>query len=247
MATASANGAVQPMLGSGWLTADTSAQESTGRVAVTDDNTSGLPNPEVPVNDDLIEYETFGLDAGGVGEGFVTTASFPWPAVPKSGNGVVAVVPGSTGNGNDNDDPSGMPGYDGPRPSYSGAYTGTEDLGLNDAVAQQTDTLGFNVLRPGANMGYRRTDTRLLRNLAMGYVNTWRQIWNVTPPVKTANQFTAQPFTNMDGSEGTLPAYANLAMANSGGTAWYVNGPEQPATQEAAPSGEVSDPAAGWA
>lgn len=248
MATATPNGAVGPLLGSGWLTVDQSAQQATGRVPVTADDTAGLPNPQVPVNDDLIDYDMFGLDAGGPGEGWVPTTDFPWPSTPASGDGVVAVLPGATGNQNDNDDPTGMPGYDGPRAAYGGAYANTtEDTGY-DAVAQKTNAWGFNEQQPGANMGYVRQETRLMGNTTPGYVNIWRKIWQVSPSVKTANQFTAQPFTNMDGTEGSLPEYANLGLANSGGVAYYVNGPEAPNVQEAMPvSGGGYDPAAGWA
>jgi len=154
-----------------------------------------------------------------------------------------------TGDGNDNDDPSGMPGYDGPRLSYGGAYANTADQGGLDAVAQKTTEWGFNEVQPGANVGYERIETRLLGNTSKGYVNVWSPIRNVTPPVKTANQFTAQPFTNMDGSEGTLPAYADLSLANSGGPAYYVNGPAAPDVSDAQPSANyyAPDPAIGWA
>lgn len=241
------NAAVPSLLSSGWLTADTSGPESTGRVAVTADNTADLPNPQVPVNDESVE-PGLAPGPGEVGEPWVPTTDFPWPAVSSSGDGVVAILPGMTGNGNDNDDPSGMPGYDGPNLSYGGAYAGVEDQGGNDALAQQTDTLGFNVLQPGANMGYQRQETRLLGNKSPGYVNVWNRIWNTVPMVKTANQFTQQPLTSMAGDEIPLPAYADLgSLANSGGQAYYVNGPEAPQVSEAAPSGSVADPAAGWA
>lgn len=246
--TATPNGAVPSLLSPGWLTFDASAQQSTGRVAVTTDNTAGLPNPQVPVNDEVVEPD-YAPDAGGAGEAWTPTTAFPWPAVAPTGDGIVAVVPGMTGNGNDNDDPSGMPGYDGPNLRYGGAYADTGDQGGSDAVAQQTDTLGFNVLRPGANMGYQRHETRLMGNRAPGYVNIWQRIWNVTPMVKTANPFTQQPLTTMAGDEIPLPAYADLgSLANSGGQAYYVNGPEAPQVSEAVPAAAASaDPAAGWA
>jgi hypothetical protein len=242
------NGAVSSLLSSGWLTADTSGQQSSGRIPVTQDDTASLPNPQVPVQDGVIDLDIEGVDAGGAGEPWGPASSFPWPATPTSGDGVVTVMPGMTGDGNDNDDPAGMPGYDGPQLAYGGAYADTQQQGGLDAVAQRTDSWGFNEVQPGANMGYQRNETRLLGNKSQGYVNTWNQIWNVTPPVKTANMFTAQPFTNMDGSEGSLPQYANLALSNSGGAAYYVNGPEAPQVSEAAPAQyTVADPAAGWA
>lgn len=247
---ATPNGVVPSMLSSGWLTFNDSVQQATGHVAVTSDNDATIPNPEVPINDGVVDYDPFGLDAGAIGEGWIPTGSFPWPALASSGNGVVAVTPGMTGNGNDNDDPTGMPGYDGPTAKFGGAYSMVDTQTGYDAVAQQTDNYGFNVLRPDSNMGYQRTETRLIGNSTPGYVNIWNKIWNVSPMVKTANQFTAQPFTNMDGTMGTLPAYADLGLANSGGPAYFVNGPEAPSVSNATPtvSGSYSpDPAAGWA
>lgn len=246
--TVATGGAVPPLLSPGWLTADTTGQERSGRIPVTQDNDATIPNPPVPTADGVFDTDLAGIDAGGAGEPWQPSASFPWPSTPASGDGVVAVVPGMTGDGNDNDDPSGLPGYDGPRLKYGGAYALHEDQGGLDAVAQRTTSWGFNEVQPGANMGYKRTETRLMGNTSPGYVNIWRRIWNVTPPVKTANQFTAQPFTNMDGSEGTLPPYASLSLANSGGQAYYVNGPAAPQTDQATPAQyEVPDPAAGWA
>lgn len=242
------NGAVQPLLSPGWLTADTTGQQRSGRIPVTQDDTAGLPNPQVPVQDGVIDLDVQGVDAGAAGEAWGPTTSFPWPATPSTGAGVVAVTPGMTGDGNDNDDPAGMPGWDGPQLKYGGAYANHEPQGGLDAVAQATDSWGFNQVRPGANMGYERNETRLMGNTSRGYINVWRPIWNVTPPVKTANQFTAQPFHNMDGSEGSLPAYANLGLSNSGGAAYYVNGPEAPQVSEATPAQYiVADPTAGWA
>lgn len=243
---ATPNTAVPSLLSPGWLTADTSAQTATGKVPVTSDNTDPLPNPQVPVSDGMID-PGMAPGPGGAGEAWVTSSEFPWPDVASSPDGVVAVVPGMTGNGNDNDDPAGLPGYDGPSLRYGGAYTDTAQQGGSDALAQQTDTLGFNVLRPGANMGYQRNETRLMGNRAAGYVNIWNKIIQVVPARKTANQFTQQPLTDMTGQPGTLPPYANLGLANSGGEAYYVNGPEAPEVSEAAPVGAVSDPAAGWA
>lgn len=245
---ATPNSVVPSMLSSGWLTFDDSVQQATGRVAVTQDNDATIPNPQVPINDGVIDYDLFGLDAGAIGESWVPTASFPWPSLAGTGNGVVAVTPGMTGNGNGNDDPAGMPGYDGPTAKFGGAYSVVDTQTGNDAVAQQTDNLGFNILRPDSNMGYQRAETRLIGNDTLGYINVWDTIWNVSPMVKTANQFTAQPFTNMDGTEGTLPAYADLALSNSGGTAYFINGPEAPNVTNAVPTvSDSPDPAAGWA
>lgn len=240
------NSMVSPMLSSGWLTADTSGPDASGRVAVTQDNDTALPNPQVPTQDSAVDTDLYGLNAGPNAEEWDTTTSFPWPSVAESHDGVVAVTPGMTGNGNTNDDPMGLPGYDGPFPNYSGAYVQTVDQGGLDAVAQRTDSWGFNEMQPGANMGYERMDTRLIGNTSPGYVNVWSPIWNVTPPVKTANQFTQQPLTDMGNS---LPPYASLDLANSGGTAYYLDGPVAPQTVAAgAVQGtEAADPAAGWA
>jgi hypothetical protein len=241
------NSAVPSLLAPGWLTADTSGPQSTGRVAVTADNTSGLPNPTVPTGDEQVTPGT-APGPGAVGEPWTPTTSFPWPAVPDSGDGIVAVVPGMTGNGNGNDDPVGWPGYDGPFMKYEGAYASAQEQGGLDAVAQLTDGYGFNQVRPGANMGYQRHETRLLGNTSPGYVNVWNKIWNAVPMVKTANQFTQQPLTSMTGDEIPLPAYADLgSLSNSGGPAYYVNGPEAPQVSEAAPAASPADPAAGWA
>lgn len=251
MATAATpNTAVPSLLSPGWLTADTSAMQATGRVPVTQDNTSGLPNPQVPVSDDVISYGTV-PGPGQAGEAWVTSSEFPWPALAPDGDGVVAVTPGMTGNGNDNDDPSGLPGYDGPQLRYGNAYTNSAQQGGLDAVAQQTTAWGFNVMNPGANMGYQRTETRLMGNTSPGYwtgANFWQPIRSVTPAVKTANQFTQQPLTSMTGETIPLPAYADLSMANSGGTAYFVEGPQAPQVSEATPSQYLNpDPAAVWA
>ena len=241
------NSAVPSFLAPGWLTADTSGPERTGRVAVTADNTAGLPNPVVTTGAEAV-MPNEAPGPGDVGEAWVPTTDFPWPAVSSSGDGVVAVLPGMTGNGNGNDDPSGLPGYDGPNLSYGGAYASTQGQGGLDAVAQLTDGYGFNQVRPGANMGYQRQETRLLGNTAPGYVNVWNRIWNAVPMVKTALPFTQQPLLDPSGSEIPLPAYADLgSLANSGGQAYYVNGPEAPKVSEATPVGLSADPAAGWA
>lgn len=241
------NAALPSLLTPGWLTADSTGPQRSGRIAVTADDTDQLPNPQVPVSDGVIDtYAAPG--AGPVGEGWVPTTDFPWPVTPSNGDGIVAVVPGATGNSNDNDDPSGLPGWDGPQLSYGGAYTDTVQQGGNDAVAQQTTAWGFNVMQPGSNMGYQRNDTRMMGNDSPGYINVWNPIRNVTPAVKTANQFTQQPLTDMAGNAGTLPPYGNLSLANSGGPAYYVNGPEAPQTDEASPAQyQAPDPAAGWA
>lgn len=247
MATAvTPNTAVPPLLAPGWLSADTSAQTATGRVPVTADDTQPLPNPQVPVADGVIDPGT-APGPGGAGEAWVTSSEFPWPAVSPNGDGIVAVTPGMTGNGNDNDDPAGLPGYDGPRLSYGGAYADVTQQGGLDAVAQQTTAWGFNVVRPGANMGYQRNETRMLGNRSPGYVNVWRKIFTVVPARKTANQFTAQPLSDMTGEPGTLPPFASLGLANSGGPAYYVDGPAAPQVSQAVPQGVVADPAAGWA
>lgn len=245
---ATPNTAVPSLLSPGWLSADTSAQTATGRVPVTSDNTTPIPNPQVPVSDTVVEPGT-APSPGAAGEAWVTSSEFPWPDVAASGDGVVAVTPGMTGNGNDNDDPSGLPGYDGPSLRYGGAYTDTTLQGGNDALAQQTDTLGFNVLRPGANMAYQRSETRLMGNTSPGYVNIWRKIVQVVPARKVANPYTQQPLTDMTGQQIPLPAYANLGLANSGGQAYYVNGPQAPFTEAAGAvvGTESLDPAAGWA
>lgn len=245
---ATPNTAVPSLLSPGWLTADTSAQTATGHVPVISDNTEPLPNPQVPVSGSVVD-PGMTPGPGGAGEAWVTSSEFPWPAVADSGDGVVAVVPGMTGNGNDNDDPSGLPGYDGPNLRYGGAYTDTTQQGGLDGVAQQTTAWGFNVVRPGANMGYERNETRLMGNTSPGYVNVWNTITQVVPAKKVANMFTQQPLTDMTGEVIPLPAYANLGLANSGGQAYYVNGPEAPNVQNV--DGVIGtgpqDPAAGWA
>lgn len=244
--TATPNQVVAPLLSPGWLSADTSAQQATGRVPVTADDTAPLPNPAVPVGDDVVDYGQL-PGPGDAGEAWSTTTDFPWPAVPANGDGIVAVTPGSTGNGNGNDDPSGMPGYDGPRLAYGGAYADITQQGGLDATAQQTTAWGFNVMTPGANMGYQRNETRMLGNRSPGYVNVWNKIRSVVPARKTANQFTAAPLTSMAGEPGTLPPFASLGLSNSGGPAYYVDGPAAPQVSQAAPTGTAADPAAGWA
>lgn len=240
------NPAVPPLLSSGWLTADTSAQVATGHVPVTADNTAPLPDPVVPTSPAVIAPGAV-PGPGPAAEAWTPTSSFPWPALAPDGDGVVAVTPGMTGNGNTNDDPSWLPAYDGPRLAYGGAYAEDVMQGGLDATAQQVTPEGFNVMTPGANMGYERTDLRLMGNNSPGYVNTWWRNQAVTPPVKTANQFTAQPLAAMNGELGTLPSYANLRLSNSGGTAYYVGGPQAPQVSQALPAAGSTDPAAGWA
>lgn len=233
----------------GWLTASVDPQKSTGAVAVTSDNDTTIPNPQVPVGDGQVAPEDLsrGL-SGGPGGAWVPSSSFPWPATPASGDGIVTVMPGAVGNGNGNDDPAGMPGYDGPALAYGGAYVQQETQGGLDAVAQRTTAWGFDDLQPGANMGYERIETRLIGNRAPGYVNTWWPVWNATPMRKTALPFTDRPRRNLDGTETPLPAYADLSLANSGGAAYYLNGPAAPQVSEAAPGASSSyDPAAAWA
>ena len=242
MASASVpNGVVPALVSAAWLTADTSLAQRSGRKAVTADNDTTIPNPQVEVNDPVIDNDPFTVGAGGVGESWEPTSGFPWPALAENGSGVVAVTPGMTGNGNDNDDPSGLPGYDGPQMLYRGAYNQTTTATGHDALAQTTDTHGWNQYNV-ANGGYQQNRVAI-GNKAPGYVNWWRKIWTVTPPVKTANQFTAQPVGG-----NSLPAYADLSLSNSGGPAYYVNGPQAPQVSQAAPpaSYTVEDPTAGW-
>jgi len=87
--TAAPNGVVPSLLSSGWLTADTTGQQSSGRVPVTSDNDSTIPNPQVPIQDGVIDLDIEGLNAGGIGEPWEPTTNFPWPATPASGTALL--------------------------------------------------------------------------------------------------------------------------------------------------------------
>lgn len=210
--------------GDGWLNADTSAAEATGRAPQTAQNID-IPAPAVPVADPSLPVEVPGV------------APDATESVPQGGGWAPGKWGGFT-QGGWKQGPAYVPEGDGgnayenvlARPVGSVQQTLNEYAGY-DAHSQATDDKGWNQYTPTGRTAVRR----LLWADDVGY----RLLWPVTrqrpTPVRVAR--TAVPNNSPDGTPGilngaTLPDFASLANGGPGNIAYETPGPPETVTAQ---------------